>query len=430
MAHRGRLNVLANIMGKSPADIFAEFEDIDPESMFGGGDVKYHLGFSTRPRDRAGQQDPPDADAQPQPPRGRRPGGRRARARQAAPARRRRRAHGACSRPDPRRRRVRRPGPGRRDAQPVAAPGYRTGGTIHVVVNNQIGFTTVAGGRPLDALLHRRRQDDPGADLPRQRRGPRGGGATSAELALDFRQSSSRTSSSTCTATASTATTRATSRRSPSRSCTRRSSSSRRCAKLYTEQLVERGDLAQRRPRPSSSASIRSSTRRSRRSGRRGREPACRLPGCGRATRRHRRGEPEVDDRRVARELGELTDRITRAARRVSGRTRRSRSFFGQARADGARRASRSTGRLAETWRSARCCGGHIGASVGAGHPARHLQPAPRGPGRQTHGAGVRAARAHVARTRRRSHLRLACSRRRRCSASSSATRSTSPTCW
>src|SRR2546423_4724529 len=44
MAHRGRLNVLANVMGKEPADIFAEFEDIDPESMFGGGDVKYHLG--------------------------------------------------------------------------------------------------------------------------------------------------------------------------------------------------------------------------------------------------------------------------------------------------------------------------------------------------------------------------------------------------
>src|SRR6185312_6615904 len=46
MAHRGRLNVLVNVMGKTPAELFAEFEDIDPESMFGGGDVKYHLGFS------------------------------------------------------------------------------------------------------------------------------------------------------------------------------------------------------------------------------------------------------------------------------------------------------------------------------------------------------------------------------------------------
>ncbi len=46
MAHRGRLNVLANIIGKSPAQIFWEFEDADPERYLGGGDVKYHLGFS------------------------------------------------------------------------------------------------------------------------------------------------------------------------------------------------------------------------------------------------------------------------------------------------------------------------------------------------------------------------------------------------
>jgi 2-oxoglutarate dehydrogenase E1 component len=46
MAHRGRLNVLANIMGKSPRKIFREFEDIDPELQRGRGDVKYHLGES------------------------------------------------------------------------------------------------------------------------------------------------------------------------------------------------------------------------------------------------------------------------------------------------------------------------------------------------------------------------------------------------
>src|SRR4030095_1528550 len=47
MAHRGRLNVLANIMGKSPRDIFREFQDADPELYFGSGDVKYHLGYSS-----------------------------------------------------------------------------------------------------------------------------------------------------------------------------------------------------------------------------------------------------------------------------------------------------------------------------------------------------------------------------------------------
>ena len=46
MAHRGRLNVLANIMGKNPRTIFREFEDSDPEMNRGSGDVKYHLGYS------------------------------------------------------------------------------------------------------------------------------------------------------------------------------------------------------------------------------------------------------------------------------------------------------------------------------------------------------------------------------------------------
>src|SRR6202453_2433024 len=45
MAHRGRLNVLANIVGKSYSDIFSEFEgNLDPDSVQGSGDVKYHKG--------------------------------------------------------------------------------------------------------------------------------------------------------------------------------------------------------------------------------------------------------------------------------------------------------------------------------------------------------------------------------------------------
>ena len=49
MAHRGRLNVLANIMGKTYEQIFSEFEGTAvPDLSFGDGDVKYHLGFSAQ----------------------------------------------------------------------------------------------------------------------------------------------------------------------------------------------------------------------------------------------------------------------------------------------------------------------------------------------------------------------------------------------
>ena len=46
MAHRGRLNVLVNVLGKAPREIFREFEDTEPELYRGRGDVKYHLGYS------------------------------------------------------------------------------------------------------------------------------------------------------------------------------------------------------------------------------------------------------------------------------------------------------------------------------------------------------------------------------------------------
>jgi len=44
MSHRGRLNVMVHIVGRSAAEIFARFEDVDPRSVLGGGDVKYHMG--------------------------------------------------------------------------------------------------------------------------------------------------------------------------------------------------------------------------------------------------------------------------------------------------------------------------------------------------------------------------------------------------
>ena len=57
MAHRGRLNVLANIMGKTYETIFNEFEGVTPEDLsFGDGDVKYHLGFSTLKTTNSGKE--------------------------------------------------------------------------------------------------------------------------------------------------------------------------------------------------------------------------------------------------------------------------------------------------------------------------------------------------------------------------------------
>jgi 2-oxoglutarate dehydrogenase E1 component len=66
MAHRGRLNVLANVMSKS-AHIFREFEDQDPSSNQGAGDVKYHLA-SVPVRRTAGRRST-SRSLQPEPPR-------------------------------------------------------------------------------------------------------------------------------------------------------------------------------------------------------------------------------------------------------------------------------------------------------------------------------------------------------------------------
>ncbi|HMY83536.1 MAG: 2-oxoglutarate dehydrogenase E1 component [Saprospiraceae bacterium] len=57
MAHRGRLNVLANIMGKTYEQIFTEFEGtVLPDQSFGDGDVKYHLGYSSQVKNSSGRE--------------------------------------------------------------------------------------------------------------------------------------------------------------------------------------------------------------------------------------------------------------------------------------------------------------------------------------------------------------------------------------
>ena len=48
MAHRGRLNTLTNIFGKSSRDIFSEFDGKDYEEVVFDGDVKYHLGWTSK----------------------------------------------------------------------------------------------------------------------------------------------------------------------------------------------------------------------------------------------------------------------------------------------------------------------------------------------------------------------------------------------
>ena len=143
MAHRGRLNVLCNILEKSYELIFSEFEDIeDVESPFGSGDVKYHRGFSTDRRTTAGPRVHLSLTANPSHLEAVNPvveG--RARAKQVQIDDERGRTviplllHGDAA----------------FSGQGVVAEtlnlshlaGYSTGGTIHVVVNNQIGFTTL-----------------------------------------------------------------------------------------------------------------------------------------------------------------------------------------------------------------------------------------------------------------------------------------------
>ena len=55
MSHRGRLNVILHTVGRQAAEIFAGFEDVDPRSVLGAGDVKYHRGASGEFRARSGR---------------------------------------------------------------------------------------------------------------------------------------------------------------------------------------------------------------------------------------------------------------------------------------------------------------------------------------------------------------------------------------
>ena len=178
MPHRGRLNVLTNVMGKPHRALFHEFKggSANPEDVEGSGDVKYHLGASSIANSTAIMvhlsltANPSHLEIVD-------PGRARQSARQAGSAGATTgRAHHGDAAADPRRRRLRRPGRGRGMLRPVRLAGHRTGGSVHFIVNNQIGFTTSPALFALFALSVRHRQDDRGADLPRQRRRSRSRG--------------------------------------------------------------------------------------------------------------------------------------------------------------------------------------------------------------------------------------------------------------
>ena len=145
MAHRGRLNVLVNIMGKAPKDLFAEFEGLhDWQGV--SGDVKYHQGFSTDIATRGGLMhvalgynpshleiiNPVTV------------GSVRARQDKRGDGERRKvmavLLHGDAS--------FAGQGVVYETLNLSQTRGYTTGGTLHIVVNNRIGFTT---SHPLDA---------------------------------------------------------------------------------------------------------------------------------------------------------------------------------------------------------------------------------------------------------------------------------------
>ena len=228
MSHRGRLTAVCNTVGRSATDIYAGFEDVDPRSILGGGDVKYHLG-ATGFRDFNGQRmrihlvsNPSHLEAVDPVALG------RVRAKQ-----------------------TRRGAEGKRQTLPILMhgdsafagqgiwaetlnmsylPGFEVGGTINIIVNNLLGFTTnpseYASGRFASDLAKRLpipifhvNAEDPDAVVRIGR------------LALEYRYQFAPTYSSTSSATAATATRKSTIPPSPNPSSTPKSRSIRRFTK-------------------------------------------------------------------------------------------------------------------------------------------------------------------------------------------------------
>ena len=141
MAHRGRLNILANIFGKATQDIFSEFDGKDYDQEYFDGDVKYHLGLTSERKTKSGKSI--NINLAPNPSHLETVGAvieGITRAKQdkyfpddfskVLPIA----VHGDAA--------VAGPGIVYEIVQMAQLDGYKTGGTIHLVINNQVGFTT------------------------------------------------------------------------------------------------------------------------------------------------------------------------------------------------------------------------------------------------------------------------------------------------
>ncbi len=188
MPHRGRLNVLANVMGKSPRRIFREFEDSQP--VAGSGDVKYHLGHTTWWTTSDGRRIHVSLAFNPSHLEFVNPvamGRMRARQDQAGDTWRSRGmlvlVHGDAA--------FAGEGIVQETLNMSGLAGYTVGGTLHIIVNNQVGFTTSPEegrsstyatdvARLLDVPIFHVNGEDPEAV------------AQVVQLAMDFRRAYSR----------------------------------------------------------------------------------------------------------------------------------------------------------------------------------------------------------------------------------------------
>jgi 2-oxoglutarate dehydrogenase E1 component len=142
MSHRGRLNVIVHVARRAPEEVFAGFEDVDPRSVLGSGDVKYHMGATGEYLTRSGAKVHIHLVSNPS----------HLEAVDPVTIGRTRAKHDRVGEAGPRKYLpLLVHGDAAFAGQGITAetlnyadlPGYTVGGTVHVIANNLIGFTTV-----------------------------------------------------------------------------------------------------------------------------------------------------------------------------------------------------------------------------------------------------------------------------------------------